>query len=370
MQNRMLKNLVGFLLCLVVDAIFIALNVVLIVSNYIAIQASFELLQYETRPLYLDAVLSYLSSVLPMEINIVHLYCIAIPSIIFLCTFLSCKMIFSIFDMMNDVMYYRSMNESFNLPNVYHSLRLHIIYLLFLLTPLVFIIRWDIEMFIFRSLAASLGIDTPEEAVRLHSQIAENGVGKDHSWPMFMARVSAWGYFCSAMAAAFGLEIMFRKTAGWWARLLDSIDELFSPSLPGGTTPTSTTIPPFSVAPLSMPKSHRAEASSSPPENTAPPSAGAHVDQPSQDTGNHPEANVTEAGEHISASSEEGNPTSVQDESPPVDLSEDQDVIGSLSGERVTLEYARQTPERYFIDDELRIWDVAHHEAILGESKR
>lgn len=44
------------------------------------------------------------------------------------------------------------------------------------------------------------------------------------------------------------------------------------------------------------------------------------------------------------------------------------EVIGSANGERVTLETARQNPQRYWVDPDTReVWDIAYRKGITGE---
>ena len=54
MISRLMRNSAGLLVWLMADGILIALNLIVILANYLACKTSFELLGFEMRPLATD----------------------------------------------------------------------------------------------------------------------------------------------------------------------------------------------------------------------------------------------------------------------------------------------------------------------------
>ena len=329
MVNRIIRNSFGFMAWVVAAIACVIINIMIALANYLGCKSSFELLNYEPQTLGGDGVLGNFFQVFFSEATICNLFALSLNLSEIVGFFLLSHLVFHIYDLLNDRSEYldRKDKESARI-----ALRLMIrdaILLVILIVPMVCVIRWDLWLFRYRSIAAFLSIEEPGLAAGTietwKTQLQEQG---DLLAPI-LARIGAWGYISVTAISCLGVEVSARKAGGSWAKLTSAIGEWYA---------------------------GLGQQNGNGPNAPNPNMAGGDDEDESQNRNLDPSAIDPRDPPFIVEPENDNRERPSVDPSPEEEL---QPVIGSRSGERVTLAHAIGHPERYWVDPETRdIWDV------------
>ena len=100
MFSRISRNFVGLLLWLCIGAFFIALTVVVGLSNYLGCVASFQLLNIDRMPLWIDDLLGLLSHVFLDDATVAHLLALGMTCGIAAAWFLVTDRVFHLYSLL------------------------------------------------------------------------------------------------------------------------------------------------------------------------------------------------------------------------------------------------------------------------------
>lgn len=394
MASRITRHFVGLIFWTLVAAAFAAIAVKVILANYLACKAAFELLGFEMRPLSSDELVGEILGAFFPNATLAHLYALAVALTIAGGYFLFFHLAFHIHDLIDDRKVYLIQGDE---PSAHAAMRLIIrdaITMVAFLIPLVVATNWDIDLFRYRSIASALHLEDPQVAASTikawEIQLREHG--DLFAWSA--ARWGAWGYLAVTALACLCLEVAFRKVSGKWDSLCGTVGELFKPADQSGDgaalygydengQPVYDPQAPLSydvngnpveqgdlAEPALQPEDNvstpgaapapaaEAEAATQAPPNGngvghAPPTFGALFDEPpAPQAAPEPAAAAPAAGTR---------PVAPEAES---DL---HDVIGGDHGERVSLRAARADRRRFHVDMATgRIWRREHWERVHG----
>jgi len=227
--GRLTRNFVGLLFWLLADGGFLALNIAVVLANYLACKGSFELLGFEMRPLGTDELVGGFFGAFFHKATLAHFYALTVAVTIAVGLFLVFKLAFHIADLLEDRRAFLNAGDQQSAQAVVRLILRDLIMLLIFLAPLAWAIYWDVYLFRYRSIAGALGIEDPTVAPQMlgwERQLQENG--DLFAWGL--ARVGAWGYVAVTAIACLSLEFASHKTAEYWRRLEDTCRELMQPA--------------------------------------------------------------------------------------------------------------------------------------------
>lgn len=231
MLSRITRNLFGLLSWLVGLAGLIVINGIVVSSNYVGTKIAFELLGFEQRALHEDELMGWFFAAVAPEATLAHLFALGIALTVATGVFLAFRLVFSVYHLWEDRQAYLSGGGPRGPENAKLAARLMVrdgVLIVLFLIPLLFAASWDIELFRFRSIAGSEGIELPEQAVKLLKwdlQMNESG----HLYAWSLARWGAWGYIAVTTVACLGLEYAFLRVSENWSRLTAALEDLFGP---------------------------------------------------------------------------------------------------------------------------------------------
>lgn len=389
--NRLLRNLINLILSLGAACLCVILTLLMVIANYLACEVSFELLGYDKKPLYADHLVGPFFSAFFPKAALTHLYAFVVAAVVSLGLFLSFRIISHIFELFKERRHYLDAGDQDSVRIIKQLMLWDLIELAALAIPLSAAVYWDVQLFRFRSICGAGAIEDPEVATTLSNwelQLQDNGA----LWAWAMTNIGAWGYIGITALSCLALEYVLRKTSEHWAKLLNSVDEIFSsgaspeeqppfygydengqpvyaPDIPVSYDVNGNAL--FEPRPETAGVEHPATGEVEPDQRAAtggsPASAGTgfgSANSPGAATANvHSGAGPSEPGIAPGASAADDF------RSPGTERITLHEVIGSPDGERVSLAEALSRPERYWVDPESHeVWDITYRRLLFGEA--
>ena len=324
MVNRLIRNSFGFTAWVIMAIGCMAINGTIALANYLGCRTTFELLNYELSPLGGDGLLGMFFQVFLREATICNLFALSLNLAEIVGFYFLFHLLLRIYEMWRErsdslremaKKIAQDKDGSEDEGNARLATQLIIqdaILLAILIGPLVCILFWDVFLFRYRSIAALMGIDDPALAARTIETWDIQLQGRANLLALFLAKVGAWGYIAITAISCLGVETSFKRAGESWARLTSAIGEWYN-GLNGN---------------ISSPNQAGGD-----DDNTNPPAI---------------------------------NPQEPQPGVRPLPEEEPQPVMGSKSGERVTLAHAIANPKRYWVDTETReIWDADFRKQLM-----
>lgn len=231
MIGRLIRNLVGFLICVVADVGLVVLTVALVIANYLACKSSFELLGFERQPLGTDELVGGFFGAFFHQATLVHFYALVLAVTMAVGLFLVFKLAFRLAALWEDRRAYLHAGDHPSAHAATRAILRDLIMLGIFLLPLAAAISWDVQLFRFRALTGALGIEDPTVASQMpgwHQQLQAHGA--QFAWSL--AGWGAWGYVAVTAMACLSLEYTVHKTQDYWTRLEDSCTALTQPAAP------------------------------------------------------------------------------------------------------------------------------------------
>ena len=251
MLGSLFRNLVGLSVWLAALVFFVAVNLGLVVANYLGTLIAFELQGYESKPLYLDELFGPFFDAVAPDATLAHLYAAAVAVVVALGIFLLLKLANHIYRLADDRRFYaRQLEEDEARPDGNPGLssearaeleenkraatrlivRDAVLSLVFLAATVV-AVRWDLGLFRFRSVAGAEGLEDPALATRLENwELQMQNHGDLFAWVLTGA--GAWGYLAVTVIACLALEYGTIRVGDYWARFANSLQQAFSPPEP------------------------------------------------------------------------------------------------------------------------------------------
>lgn len=226
MLSRIARNFIKLNLSLLFVLFLIALNVLLVVSNYLACKISFELLGTENRPLGTDELVGPFFRAFFGQASLAHLYAMLVAVTVSVGLFLILKLGFDTLNLLEDQRIYSENRDEQSAQITRRRIFRNLIMIGIFALPLGFAIYWDIHLFRFRSIAQVMGYEYPEMVIKLVSwsgQLRQKG----GQWVWFLTRIGAWGYLGITAICCLSLEYAIYRAGESWALLVDALSEPF-----------------------------------------------------------------------------------------------------------------------------------------------
>ena len=343
MVNRLIRNSFGFTAWVIMAIGCMAINGTIALANYLGCRTTFELLNYELSPLGGDGLLGMFFQVFLREATICNLFALSLNLAEIVGFYFLFHLLLRIYEMWRErsdslremaKKIAQDKDGSEDEGNARLATQLIIqdaILLAILIGPLVCILFWDVFLFRYRSIAALMGIDDPALAARTIETWDIQLQGRANLLALFLAKVGAWGYIAITAISCLGVEISFKRAGESWARLTSAIGEWYK----------------------SLGQQNE-NGSNAPNPNTAGGDDNRNLDPSAIDPRDPP---------FIVDPEDDNRDIPGVDPSPE---EEPQPVMGSKSGEHVTLAHAIGHPNRYWVDMETReVWDADFRKQLM-----
>jgi len=321
-----------------------------LLANYLACVAAFQLLNYETKPLHLDELIGWLFGAFVPDATLCHFYALSLVLTQALGLNLLFHYAFSIIKLHRDRRWYLSHNDMVNAHEALGQMWMNLLFLLIVAIPLALIIFWDVYLFRYRGVVNMLGLeDGVQAAITVKNwdlQLKEHA----HLFGWFLTHIGAWGYIAATALSCLLFENFLMKTQDNWIRWVETVRGLFQSE----------------TAVLSQPAYANGYA-----KGPAITGRGAAQPQPELTTGPASPPPQTP----VSPRPTSGGQTSEPHSEPPVRPQQpevagetvDRPVIGGQPGEMVSLAAALQNQQRFYVDPAThQVWDRQAYEQLFG----
>jgi hypothetical protein len=227
-----IRNFVGLFLCLIAVGGSSLLNVILVLSNYLACKVSFDLLGFDQRPLGSYELVGDLLGVFFGEATLADFYALVVAVTVAGGFFLVFLLLFDLIHLLGDRRVYLNLGDH-DSSRVVTGRIIHDLFLLAVMTiPLAVAIRWDLRLFEYRWVTGALGFDDPTIAPGQVETLDEQLLKYGHLFAWSIARLGAWGYVAITVLAELGLKVALYRTSQYWQRLMQPFDALLEPTIP------------------------------------------------------------------------------------------------------------------------------------------
>lgn len=367
--RRMAKLLLWFVLLTAVGMLTIGA----IFANYQASLSSFELLGYEMIPLGTDAYLGKIFGALFPDSTLAHFYATTMVGVLAVALFLFSHFIFQLHEYHDDRRSYLRAGESESAAILSQRMLWQVIILGALAFLLFYVLRWDVELFQYRSIAGMLGIADPQIApLNVLTVEALRQRYPDLAATELSLSVGPYGYIAVTAISCLALEIIFRKIAEAWAQLVSPLDQWIDDRMAGSTSLENANQhygydengqPVFDP---NVPVAYDHDGKYLTPDSELDEHRiGEGVSEVADSMPDNVEHEVREFNEV--GSREFTDQADAEDMSASVELV---DVIGSKSRERISLVAALGDPEKYHVDKHsAQVWDRNHWEQLQNANE-
>jgi hypothetical protein len=324
MQKRYVSeflNLAWWLTLLVAAA---AVNIWFVVAQYTACLQSFEMLNFEAKPLAEDELFGSIFRSFAPDATIAHLLAGGFEVGIAFGLWFMTHLILRIFYMIRDRFEYAQIGDSESLNIITRRIWFTAAELALVSVLMTFPISTVVDLFRYRVMAQNKGISVPLDAVRSIQAWSLEHQQNGHLFAYSFADNGVWGLLAMTMLMGLLLELIWHRTEEAAVRLCTRAEE------------------PVSDAATDYPE----------------------VIESNQALDRDEEPQTRPRTETL-----DQNPAADQTPATPTHT-EAIEVIGGKPGERVTVETAKARPDRFWVDPETReIWDADYREQLFGEPK-
>lgn len=392
-MTRWLGSLIRFGLWALLFGVAVAVTIFAAQANYLGCRAALELLRYEEMPAFRDPLLGPLIG--PFFGSATQVQCLALLIVLvetlgfFLLAHLLFEEVWTYFQMGLEE---QERGNAVRARVARRQISVRLVWIGCLLIGLIPIAIWDVNLFRYRAIAGSLGIDDPTQAPLMIAdwpiQMEQHG----HLWAWKLAALGGLGYLALTLVGCLASEFtrsravdhfldtvepVERLIRSWFGREEDALgavrppntDELAENEFPEPSE-AQLEVDPGAALPGNLSELtdepgffHSPHASDGNTREVTPKSSPAldPVELPNAAVGRPPE--VTSSPERRPRSTPRIQPARPTESTQPELL----DVIGG-NGTRVSLTAARLDADRYHVDEATRqIWDRASWEALTAE---
>lgn len=301
------------------------LNLVMLLSNYLSLELSFESLGLDSTPLGDNKLLGVFFTSLVPGATLTSLYAFGLAGVVCLGYFVCTHLFIQLFDCLREYRLHRRAGNETQAEALLWHMGKNVLYLALFL-PMVFVFStWDLELFRFRAVMGASQAVKAEEILALPTWASVLRTSADF-YAITLAKIGMWGYISVNVMAAVVLEWMIDRVRDQFIAVCSEIARLFD----DGNDSTSVDTEADSVA----------DAGEVP--SFAGPEGSATHEQP-------PVEEIHEYG-----------PSNAQP-APGVRESDLRNVVGGARGERVSVEEALRDSDKYHVEISTgRVWSRRH----------
>lgn len=371
MFSQSIRNLLSLVLWAALAAGIAFVGVATVFGNFMAVVSALELQGYEKKLAADDELLGSLLGAITPDATLAHFTAFSLSVGLGLLLFIACHVLFHLYSSFEDRRLYVRSGDMESAAALARDMRIHLLFFAILLIPIVWAVKWDIELFQYRSMAGVLDIDLPAKAT---GSIFYWNALPDALQPLAAVQIAlnsgAFGYVGITAGTAFLFEIVLYKLGMKWAQLCAPLDNLLAP-------PRAEANPTFygydesgqPVYSRELPIAYDTKGQQVLDANAASADnqAGGHADhqaQAGQDAAPQVDAHAqTPSGAIHSGQDEPGRAPDQGEERLPV--------IGGKEGEQITLAEARVNPTHYHVEEApRRVWALTYWELLHREPSR
>lgn len=336
-MNSLVRNGIGLLFWSAMILVTLVINMIIIFSNYFSCSTAFELSGYEPKPLKADQLGANLDLFLS-DVTLAQFYALGISLTLGVAFFILFRLIHRLLELLHDRRVYSKQDDVVSAEAVLLLIIQNIVMIVIMLIPIYFLVRWDIELFRFRSVAGALQITDPSGVSTIEAwdlQLKNNA--SLFSWKLI--QYGAWGYIAGTALACFCLEFSIRKLEECWVKLLSGIEKL-------------------SQSKTAETDYYNHAHSESSYEQNSEWTDSSSLDQPAPETYNQPDDDVYQDSSEPKPLSDNELLGDLEDEQESTTDTEVPSEVSGKEGESITLSQALKQPELFYVKPSTgEIWD-------------
>lgn len=222
MFSNVIRNTAAFALWCLLAVAAIYVNIQVMLANYLGSKAALELQGYESQPLYRDSLVGRVLGSFMGEATLAQFFALGVSLVLSFSLFLLFHIGFGLFELFE----VRAGSSPEDARLAKRRIVESLIEMGLLLIFLFWAVRWDMELFRFRSLAGALAGGEPEVDPLSVPSWASFGTEYSQAFVSMLIAYGAWGYLGITALGCFFLEKSFQNLSQRWARLCAPIDEL------------------------------------------------------------------------------------------------------------------------------------------------
>jgi hypothetical protein len=238
MITNAVRNFVALVLWLALATASLYVNVQVTIANYLGTKAALELQGYESQPLNTDSLVGRLLGSLFGEATLAQFFALGVAIIEAMGLFLLFHIGFGLsklFEIRKENLLAQANAETTPLAEGHdpaaevraanHRIVLSFVKLGCLVFLLYWAIRWDLDLFRFRSVADAMANGSPDINPMQIPSWANFITANDHLFIKGLISIGAWGYLAITAVGCFLLEESFENLSERWARLMSPADK-------------------------------------------------------------------------------------------------------------------------------------------------
>jgi hypothetical protein len=323
----------------------VGLSVMLALSNYLALEYSFEMLGLDTAPLGSNKLLGFVFASLCPQASLTNLVAACLAGVVAVGFYVFTRLSLQLLDHFKQLRLHNKAGNQTEVEGYRWLIAENLLYLSLFVLPIVGFSVWDVELFRFRSVVGAAQVTDAKAAVTLAtwSTVARESADL---YAITLAKVGMWGYLSVNLMACFLLEWVISRVRDRYLALASVIESWFPADEREDQNRQA------QVTGATAEDSENSAATGVFPPAPADPGEGANPTRPKLS----PDAPV----EPIPTPEPLSDP--MRPIAPRVDLRE---VIGGEPGERVAMDQALRESGRYHVDVATgMIWSRAHWERL------
>lgn len=239
MISNSIRNFIALLLWLALALVCLYVNVQVTIANYLGCKAALELQGYEGQPLYTDSLLGQFLGSFFGDATLAQFFALGVAIVEALSLFFLFHIgfgLFNLFEIRKENKLAANDEQRSNVGNDHNAaaevraatrrIILSIVKISFLVGFLYWAVRWDLDLFRFRSIADAIANGSPEVNPLQIPSWANFVTANDHLFVKALIEVGAWGYLAITALGCFLLEESFENLTERWARLMAPADRM------------------------------------------------------------------------------------------------------------------------------------------------
>jgi hypothetical protein len=248
MISNCIRNFIALILWLALALVCLYVNVQVTIANYLGCKSALELQGYEGQPLYTDSLVGQFLGSFFGDATLAQFFALGVSIVEALSLFFLFHIGFGLFNLFeirkenklakSDEQVLTSSNEhqsAAEMRAATHRIILSFVKIAFIVGFLYWAVRWDLDLFRFRSIAGALANGAPDVNPLQVPSWANFVTTNDHLFIKGLVDVGAWGYLAITALGCFLLEESFENLTERWARLMAPADRMvegwFAPAL-------------------------------------------------------------------------------------------------------------------------------------------
>jgi hypothetical protein len=214
-----LATIVGLILAL-------GLNVVLAMSNYLALEYSLEMLGLDTAPLGSNKLLGFLFASLCPQASLTNLVAACLAGVVAVGFYVFIRLLLQMLDHFKQIRLHRKAGNQAEVEGYRWLIAENLMYLSLFVLPIVGFSVWDVELFRFRSVIGAAQAPDAQTAVTLATWSTVVRESSD-VYAITLAKVGMWGYLSVNVMACLLLEWVLSRVRDRFVALMSIVEGWF-----------------------------------------------------------------------------------------------------------------------------------------------